>query len=243
MWFAVPWVMLVALALAVAVERLDRKQIPVVGAALPLAAVSIMVERMHGIWGWQMTTLISLTALAMAAIVAVVIVRGPDAPAFRAPQAAMRPMLLLTLALVAGPLLRYGPNAEAALRHGPSANAGGDVSPPLVQALRDRTITGPLVVLAPPALAYGIVAEADVYAVALPLPRSRADLLNRPLARVDAVHRFFSPATPPARRAAILRRYRVNLVVARGSNARLASLTPGLEMARRVGGYILFQVR
>jgi hypothetical protein len=130
----------------------------------------------------------------------------------------------------------------AALRQGPSANAGADVSPPLVRALRDRTTTGPVVVLAPPALAYGIVAEADVYAVALPLPRSRADLQNRPLARVDAVHRFFSPETAPARRAAILRRYRVNLVVARGSNARLASLTPGVEMAARVGGYILFQV-
>jgi len=243
MWFAIPWVMLVALVLAVAVERLNRKQIPAWAAALPLAAASIMVEGIHGIWGWQMTTLVTLTALAMAAIVAVVLVRGPCAPAFRAPQVTLAPMLLLTLALIAGPLLRFGPNAMAAVGQGPSANAGAGVSPPLVQALRDRTTTGPVVVLAPPALAYGIVAEADVYAVALPLPRSRADLQNRPLARVDAVHRFFSPQTPAARRAAILRRYRVSLVVARGSNARLASLTPGVEMAARVGGYILFQVR
>jgi hypothetical protein len=243
MWFAIPWVMLIALALAVVVERLNRRQIPVLAAALPVAAASITIQRMHGIWGWPMSMIISLSAAAIVTIVAVVLVRGPGAPAFRAPQATLAPMLLLTLALIAGPLLRYGPNAEAALRHGPSANAGADLSPPLVRALRARTLTGPLVVLAPPALAYGMVAEADIYAVALPLPRSRADLRNRPLARVDAVRRFFSPHTPAARRAAILHRYRVNLVVARGSNARLASLTPGLVLTARAGGYILFRVR
>jgi hypothetical protein len=243
MWFAIPWVMLTALALAVAVERLDRRHIPAVALALPLAAASIVVERMNGLWGWPMSTIVSLAAAVLLAIVAIGVIRGPGAPAFRVPRATLAPMLLLTLALAAGPLLRFGPNAEAALRHGPSANAGAGLPGPLVRALRARTATAPEVVLASPALAYRMVAEADLYAVALPLPRSRADIRNHPLARVEAVHRFFSPRTTPAQRAAILHRFRVDLVVARGAGARLASLTPGVRLATRAGGYVVLRVR
>jgi hypothetical protein len=86
------------------------------------------------------------------------------------------------------------------------------------------------VVLASPDLSYRLVGSADVYAVAVPEVRSRAEPKNHPAQRRAAVARFLDPATGEPLRRSIADRYDVRYVVA-GAPGRRPSAT-ARELAR-----------
>jgi hypothetical protein len=99
------------------------------------------------------------------------------------------------------------------------------VPPGIIPLLRQVAADGHLpVVLAAPDLSYRLVGSADVYAVAVPEVRSRAEPKNHPAQRRAAVARFLDPATSERARRAIADQYDVRYVVA-GARGRRPSAT------------------
>jgi hypothetical protein len=239
LWFGVPWVMVAVLVIAAVAARLSRRQ--TVAAVAALAAASLVFEHSGWPWPWISNAIVWSAAAVASAAILWTLIRGPAATPLRVPSAAMLPVLALTIALSTGSLFGFGHAAAAALERGPETAADAGLPARLVDELRRATAARPLVVLARPPLAYKLLAEADLYAVALPKARSRADLRNAPLDRIAAVDRFFRSTTTASERGAILREYDVNLVVAR-RGAHIAAITPGLQLAGYGGAYAIYRV-
>jgi hypothetical protein len=153
--------------------------------------------------------------------------------------------LLLTAATLAGSVGMNGSAAAHTLRHG--TVIGGStirLTPGLIAYMRAHDAGFP-VVLAEPYAAYELSGEADVYVVALPEVRTRAEPKDLPKQRRDAVGVVLSPSATTAARNGELRRYDVSYVLinTRSANRALAPLLadPDLHEVYRSGDWVLFR--
>jgi hypothetical protein len=235
---AIPWVFTLATALALMVTVV-RHRLVVAAAVLAGVAALVPLGLDHAVreraWSWLPMMPV---ALVVAGIVLVYLARGLRAGTESAPARAGA-TLALTLLILAVPVVHQAGALSHDLRHGVSAPPAATVPAGISSLLRPVAADGHLpVVLAAPELAYRLVGFADVYAVAVPEVRSRAEPKNHPAERRAAVRRFFDPATAEPVRLSLARRYDVRYVVAdsrgRGS-AEVARQLAGDAAFRRVG--------
>jgi hypothetical protein len=209
---AIPWVFTLATALALAVAQVRRRVIAVATLAAGLATVALAGADFwrEREWSWlPMTPL----AVVVVAIAAVYVVRGLRAGA-DVPDARAGATLALTLLVLAVPIARQAGDLAYDLRHGAPASPTWRVPTAVLSLLREVPADGHLpVVLAPPELSYRLVGAADVYAVALPEVRSRAEPKNHPAERRAAVARFLDPATSQTARRSIAAVFDVRYVI------------------------------
>ena len=227
---AIPWVFTLAMALALVVVNVRLRVIAAAAVAAGLAALALAgadhVWRQRD-WSWLPVTPI---ALIVAVIAILYLVRGLRAGG-AVPRAAPGATLVLTLLVLVVPVARQAGTLAGDVRHGVSAPPSRPVPPGIIPLLRTVPADGHLpVVLASPDLSYRLVGSADVYAVAVPEVRSRAEPKNHPAQRRAAVARFLDPATGEALRRSIADRYDVRYVVA-GAPGRRPSAT-ARELAR-----------
>jgi hypothetical protein len=235
---AIPWVFTLATAIALMVTVV-RNRLIVAGAVLAGVAVLVPLGLDHAVreraWSWLPMIPV---ALVVAGIVLWYLVRGLRAGT-EVPPARVGATLLFTLLVLAVPAVHQAGALQRDLRHGVSAPPAATVPAGISSLLRPVAADGHLpVVLAAPSLAYRLVGFADVYAVAVPEVRSRAEPKNHPAQRRADVRRFFDPATPRPVRLAIARRYDVRYVVAESHGAGSAEVTRDLAADpgfRRVG--------
>ncbi|HEU0193839.1 MAG TPA: hypothetical protein VFQ71_06545 [Gaiellales bacterium] len=221
---AIPWVFTLAMALALAVVNVRPRLIAAAAVAAGLGALALAgadhVWRQRN-WSWLPMTPIALLA---AAIVILYLLRGLRAGG-AVPRAAPAATFLLTVLVLVVPVARQAHTLASDIRHGVSAPAARPVPPGIIPLLRPVPADGHLpVVLARPDLSYRLVGSADIYAVAVPEVRSRAEPKNHPAQRRAAVARFLDPSTGAGVRRAIADRYDVRYVVA-GAPGRRPSAT------------------
>ena len=241
LWEAIPWEAVTGIAIVLVAARLRGWRIA--AAVVALAVASRVLEYRGWLWGDPMRLAdacpipvwfssggtFSLTNLliAVTAIWGTVVLllqlrrREPLAPPGTV-QANGLVVLLLLLALAAGPWDDYGGRVGSDIVHGArQQHLYNQTSPELVAFLRAHDSSLP-VVLAPwkstaadwyTGIAYQLVGLTDVYAVAITPQHTRANPLDNPEARRMAVTLFLDPTTREATRRAILQHYGVNYVV------------------------------
>jgi hypothetical protein len=229
---AIPWVFTLATALAVVVADLRPRQVaawalPAGLAALALVGISQIWRQPD--WSWLPMTPV---ALVVAGITVVYMARGLRAGT-EAPPASAGATLLLTLLVLAVPVVHDAHELAHDLRRGVEAPPSSTVPAGLPALLRpvaaDRHLP---VVLAAPSLAYQLVGFAPVYAVAVPEVRSRAEPKNDPAGRRAAVRRFLDPATAEAVRRSIAARYDVRYVIVDSHGSRGSEVVRQLSQDR-----------
>jgi hypothetical protein len=235
---AIPWVFTLATALAlvaggVRTRLAARWALPAALTAVALVGVSQVWRERD--WSWLPMTPVALVVLG---IVVVYLARGWRAGA-EALSASAGATLVMTLVVLAVPAAHQAGELSHALRHGVTAPPSATVPPGLTALLRPVAADGHLpVVLAAPSLAYRLVGFSDVYAVAVPEVRSRAEPKNDPAGRRAAVRRFLNPATAESIRRSIAALYGVRYVIAQSPRARPSAVVQALAADgafRRVG--------
>jgi hypothetical protein len=220
-WAGIPWEYLPALVLAWLAVRERGGRLAAVAAVL--AASSIAIQHWSILWGGGLT-LVTCTAAAVATGFVLWRLARPQVAQLRPVDAApLVPALLLSAALLAGGLSSYGRAVASTLVHGaPEPGLHHRLTPGLIDWMRAHDSAPFPVVLAPvragpddrfTGLAFQLIGEADVYAVALPAARTRAEPLSHPVARRHDVATFFDPASSDAQRMAILDRYGADYVM------------------------------
>jgi hypothetical protein len=240
LWDGIPWQPVAALAVAALAARLGG-----VGIAV-LAGVSIAVARIDG--PWYSTALPIAVAIAATAVMVWLMLRRPVTGVAASPGAGVSATLLATLALLAGSISVNASAVRTTLLHGPRPpeNAQPRLPAGLIGYMRAHDHTAPFpVVLAEPYAAYQLVGQADVYVVALPEERTRAEPRNQPRTRRDSVGIFLSPGTSDAARRVIMQRYGVSYVVVNTGTAPRAVVTlradPDLRPVYSTGGWVVFR--
>ncbi|HEY7259623.1 MAG TPA: hypothetical protein VH459_11165 [Gaiellales bacterium] len=235
---AIPWVFTLATALAlvaggVRTRLAARWALPAALTAVALVGVSQVWRERD--WSWLPMTPVALVVLG---IVVVYLARGWRAGA-EALSASAGATLVMTLVVLAVPAAHQAGELSHALRHGVTAPPSATVPPGLTALLRPVAADEHLpVVLAAPSLAYRLVGFSDVYAVAVPEVRSRAEPKNDPAGRRAAVRRFLNPATAESIRRSIAALYGVRYVIAQSPRARPSAVVQALAADgafRRVG--------
>jgi hypothetical protein len=235
---AIPWVFTLATALAlvaggVRTRLAARWALPAALTAVALVGVSQVWRERD--WSWLPMTPVALVVLG---IVVAYLARGWRAGA-EALSASAGATLVMTLVVLAVPAAHQAGELSHALRHGVTAPPSATVPPGLTALLRPVAADEHLpVVLAAPSLAYRLVGFSDVYAVAVPEVRSRAEPKNDPAGRRAAVRRFLNPATAESIRRSIAALYGVRYVIAQSPRARPSAVVQALAADgafRRVG--------
>ena len=217
----IPWFYVAALGAAYAAGRLPRRLLLV--AAVVVAACSIAVEHWQSFWSGWLTLPISVAAAA-AAVLLVIARRGGERrfdPV--AASASVVLTLLMVAALLAGELTSQAHQAARTFVHGlPAPSVRHQLTPGVIRWFDSHDSWPFPVVLAPTkgnksdrytGIAFQLIGEANVYAMALPEPRTRAEPRSQPKVRRSAASAFFHPSTSNAERQAILNRYQVRYVV------------------------------
>jgi len=236
---ALPWPELLALALVLVVATWPRWVWPLVGG---LAVASLTLSWLDTSAVAAQTLLVIAIAVAGVVLVLARVIAGRTVAFAVPPVVAMLPVLALTAAALAGPVVADGHATLWTLRHGGRATAAHPLSPGLVAFMRTHDGAPPPVVLAPlnngkaddfTGLAFNLVGMATVDAVSLPEARTRSEPGNDPRQRRTDTAAFFDPATSDAERAAILQRYDVRYVVVDAPRtpqaAAVAAAAPGLH--------------
>jgi hypothetical protein len=213
-------------------------------AVVALAVASYLFENeWPGALNWTGLAMIAATAAFVTMIW--IAVRARDADPQPVPPPPVVATLLLTAATLAGSIGMNGSAAAHTLRHG--AGIGGRtirLTPELISYFRAHDSGFP-VVLAEPYSSYQLSGEADVYVVALPEVRTRAEPKDRPKVRRDEVGIVLSPNSTTAARNAVLDHYDVRYVLinTRTAERALAPLRadPDLQEVYRSGDWVLFR--
>ncbi len=241
MWDGIPWQPVVALALAGLAARLGRVWLAA------LAVLSIALAQIDGPW-YSVSALPIAVAIVATGVMIWCMLRRPVTSVSGTPGGAIVTTLLATLALLAGSISVNASAVRSTFLHGPSPpeNVQPRLPPGLIAYMRRHDNSDPFpVVLAEPYAAYQLVGQADVYVVALPEERTRAEPRDQPKTRRDSVGIFLSPGSSDALRRAIMQRYAVSYVVVNAATAPRA--VPVLEAdadLRRVyatGGWEVFR--
>ena len=206
LWDGIPWWVVTAAALAEIGRRFAGLRLAVAVAALAVASY-LFENQAPGVLDWTALAMIAATAALVTMIWIALRARATDPQPVPAPP--VLATLLLTAATLAGSVGMNGSAAAHTLRHG--TLIGGStirLTPGLISYMRAHDAGFP-VVLAEPYAAYELSGEADVYVVALPEVRTRAEPKDLPKQRRDAVGVVLSPSLDDRRpqwRAATLRR-------------------------------------
>jgi hypothetical protein len=243
---AIPWQITVGMLAAIAVAYAGRRTVAVLIVFIVLAAL-VGHPRVHSFWGvWPAipTTPVAILAVGGAVVYAYLGLRALPAPP---PAVAVLPTLAVALAAVALSDPSSVRGAANDLWHGYPVPAQSTVPAPLVNFI--HSYGGIPVVLADQLRSYRLGAYADVYAVAVPEVRTRAEPASRPDQRRSQVSAFLSPSTPQSVRDAILRDYGVNIVVVpqkRGGLLRELAKDPLLQRRMTIpsggGGLVVYTV-
>jgi hypothetical protein len=233
---AIPWVFTLATALALAVPHVRPRVIALAAIAGGLATVALAGDFWREReWSWLPMTPLAAVVVAIAAVYVVRGLRaGGDVPDARAGAT-----LALTLLVLVVPIARQAGDLAHDLRHGAPASPTWRVPTAVLSLLREVPADGHLpVVLAPPELSFRLVGSADVYAVAVPEVRSRAEPKNHPAQRRAAVARFLDTATSETVRRSIAAIFDVRYVITRSPKRRPSAVAAQLSLDaafRRLG--------
>jgi hypothetical protein len=217
-WQTLPWPYALAAEACLVAGWLARRRPPVWLAAIAApAALLFWLRGEQTFWraptSWAVGAGLALTALALRAR------RRTGNPFSALVRRSWLPVPLATLlvaALLLGPVW-YGfdtvaDEAAAGPYRSPFSDLTIRLSPGVVRWFRHHEQPRP-VVLGPPDIIFQLVGYADVKAQALPEARTRAEPKAQAAQRRHDEQTFFSPETSAARRLAILRRWRVDLVL------------------------------
>ena len=211
---AIPWTFTAAVGLALI--ACTKRRLPVFGglALAVVAAAALLVPSEHfwhhRAWSWIPVTPV---AVVVAGITIWYLVRRLRA-GVEHPGRAITITMVLTLLVLAPGLAKNAHRLAHDLRHGIPTPRTRPVPAALLPLLKPVAADGHLpVVLGPADLSYRLVGAADVYVVAVPEVRSRAEPKNHPVARRHAVNTFLKPTTPESTRRAIAEHYDVRYVV------------------------------
>ncbi len=242
LWDGIPWWVVTAVALAEIGRRLAGLRLAL-GVVVLAVASYLFSNQVPGVLNW--TGLAMIAATAAFVTMAWIALRARDADPQPVPPPPVVATLLLTAATLAGSIGINGSAAAHTIRNGTSI--GGStirLTPGLISYLRAHDAGFP-VVLAEPYSSYELSGEANVYVVALPEVRTRAEPKDRPKVRRDAVGVVLSPASTTAARNAVLSKYDVRYVLinTRSAGRALAPLRadPELQEVYRSGDWVLFR--
>jgi hypothetical protein len=207
---AIPWQITAGMVAAIAVAYAGRRTVAVLIVLILLAALAGHA-RVHSFW--NVSPAVPTTPVAILAVVGAVVYAYLGLRALPAPPPAVA--VLPTLAIALGAVALSDPSsvrgAAKDLWNGYPVPPQSTVPAPLVNFI--HSYGGIPVVLADQLRSYRLGAYADVYAVAVPEVRTRAEPASRPDQRRSQVAAFLNPSTPQSVRDAILRQYGVNIVV------------------------------
>jgi hypothetical protein len=242
LWDGIPWWMVTAVALAEIGRRLAGPRLAIGVAVLAIASY-LFENQLPGVLNWTALAMIAATAALIT--MAWIGLRARDADPQPVPPPPVLATLLLTAATLAGSIGMNGSAAAHTMRNG--TQLGGAtirLTPGLVSYLRAHDAGFP-VVLAEPYASYELSGQADVYVVALPEVRTRAEPKDRPKVRRDAVGIVLSPSSSTGARDEVLSHYDVRYVLinTRSADRALAPLRadPELQEVYRSGDWVLFR--
>lgn len=216
----IPIVYPAAVAIGVVAGRARGWALAAIAAAIALASLALRDGGFPWSWPSLVTGALVVAALVAIAIAVVFWLRRWPIPAPPDVGAPLWAAVLLTVALLLGSVLTDRHAIARALDRGIApARISHLTSPGVVEFFRTHSSGAHMpVVLAPydtrrsVDVAFQLVGDAPVYVVALDPVRTRAEPLNHPQQRRDAVNAFFAASTD-AERMAIVRRYGVDYVV------------------------------
>jgi hypothetical protein len=239
-WQVLPWPEVLAAGACLAAAWLGARR--TVAVALLVAFELDQLRGDAGFWRAPTSIIVVLGLLA----VAVALVPRPRRIVERGPAWAAG---LLAAAVLVGPIHYGGESVFDSAAAGPHRTARPDlvtqITPDVWQFFRG--LQGPMpVVLGEEHRVFELLGYADVYAVALPEARSRAEPKVDTTQRLSDEHRFFNAATTIAARTDILRRWDVNYVlVDTQDQAAIAPAIlgqPGLRIAYRGPRFVILRV-
>ncbi|MDX6593912.1 MAG: hypothetical protein QOJ13_3108 [Gaiellales bacterium] len=245
---AIPWPFVVAFLAALAVKEATRRWIVPVGVFLAVMA-AIGPDRVKSFW--DVAPSVPTTPVAVAAVLAAgwYLVRGVRALPPSPVQVMVIPTVLVAIALVALPDPSAIRTVSKNLVHGRPVGESVGMPAELVDWIDQHGGTMPTV-LSDELRSYRLGAHADVYVVAVPEVRTRANPASNPEERRQDVRRFLAAATPEAERLAIIDKYAVDIVIAPAEHEALIDqlgadprLQERLVVPSARGGYVIFSVR
>jgi hypothetical protein len=239
-WQVLPWPEVLAVAACLSARWLGVRRGLV--AALLLAALLMWLRGLADFWRTPTSIVVVLALLAVAAALL-------PRPRKMVERGASWLAALLVAAVLVAPIHHGGDRVLDSARAGPHRTLRADlvtqITPDVARYF--RRLTGPApVVLGEEHRVFELVAYANVYAVALPESRSRAEPKVDTTGRLDDEQRFFDPATTIADRRGILRHWNVNYVlVDLKDQAAIAPAIlgqPGLRIVYRGPRFVILRV-